>query len=113
MESLPGKKGKVDYKLTSTVMLSAVKKDMFKLEGNLTRQDNKVSYRPHLLQTCLIRKSKAFGTDLAICFYCFLCLRSIDRPTDRIDATTAVATDRLTDRPTDRPIPRDDSDRHD
>ncbi len=46
VESLPGKKGKVDYKLTSTVMLSAVKKDMFKLEGNLTRQDNQV--RPRL-----------------------------------------------------------------
>jgi len=60
VESLPGGKGKVDYKLTSTVMLSAVKKDMFKLEGNLTRQDNKVSYWPHLLQTLFDPEIKSF-----------------------------------------------------
>lgn len=35
------KGAQTEYKLTSTVMLSAVKKDMFKLEGNLTRQEDR------------------------------------------------------------------------
>ena len=38
VEALPKGKDQVEYKLTSTVMLSATKKDLFKLEGNLTRQ---------------------------------------------------------------------------
>ena len=37
VEAVP-KKTDTEYKLTSTIMLSAIKKDMFKLEGNLTRQ---------------------------------------------------------------------------
>mmetsp|Transcript_12251 Transcript_12251/g.34081 ORF Transcript_12251/g.34081 Transcript_12251/m.34081 type:complete len:195 (+) Transcript_12251:488-1072(+) len=38
VEAAPEGKDKAEYKLTSTVMLSATKKDLFKLEGNLTRQ---------------------------------------------------------------------------
>ena len=38
VEALPKGKDQAEYKLTSTVMLSATKKDLFKLEGNLTRQ---------------------------------------------------------------------------
>ena len=38
LEAAPKGKGDLDYKLTSTVMLSATKKDLFKLEGSLVRQ---------------------------------------------------------------------------
>ena len=41
IEAAAPKKDETEYKLTSTVMLSAIKKNLFKLEGNLTRQVNK------------------------------------------------------------------------
>ena len=41
IEAAPSKNAETEYKLTSTVMLSAIKKNLFKLEGNLTRQVNR------------------------------------------------------------------------
>mmetsp|Transcript_13843 Transcript_13843/g.34883 ORF Transcript_13843/g.34883 Transcript_13843/m.34883 type:complete len:126 (-) Transcript_13843:338-715(-) len=47
IEVLPKDQSQAEYKLTSTVMLSAAKKDVFRLEGSLTRQAERQSNSKH------------------------------------------------------------------